>query len=143
VINEWCKKEYRNLNKAADIVNCPETIGYQKNILVMEFIGREFQPFPKLKDVELENPQVGYENTLNGIERFWNQKELVHGDLSEYNILITDKPELVWIDFSQGVHKSHPEAEELLKRDIENIADFFERKGADTKPEKAYQRVIG
>lgn len=141
VINEWCKKEYRNLNKAADIVNCPETVAYQKNILVMKFIGRKFSPFPKLKEVGLENPQIGYKNVINGIERLWKEKEIVHGDLSEYNILVTDEPKLVWIDFSQGVHKSHPEASELLKRDIENVADFFERRGADTEPEKIYQRI--
>lgn len=142
VINEWCKKEYRNLDKAKDIVNCPETIAYQKNILVMDFIGRDFSPFPKLKDVELENPQIGYENVINGIERLWKQEEIIHGDLSEYNILITDEPKLIWIDFSQGVHKSHPEASELLKRDIEKVADFFERRGAEVDSKKAYQRIF-
>lgn len=142
VINEWCKKEYRNLKKARDVLRCPEPLAFQQNILVMEFIGREFSPFPKLKEVELENPDVGYRNTVNRIGKLWNRKELVHGDLSEYNILVTDEPELVWIDFSQGVHKSHPEARELLERDVENVSNYFGKKGADTDPEKASKQVF-
>lgn len=142
VIDEWCKKEFRNLKKAEQIMKCPKPIAFQKNILVMEFIGREFSPFPKLKDVEIENPQIGYKNTINRIERFWNEPEMVHGDLSEYNILVTDTPELVWIDFSQGVHRSHPEAEELLRRDLENISNYFEKQGADTDYQKVYKRLI-
>lgn len=142
VINEWCKKEYRNLEEASELFRCPEPVAYQKNILVMEFIGREFSPFPKLKDVELENPKIGYKNTISRIERLWREKELVHGDLSEYNILVTDEPKLVWIDFSQGVHESHPEADKLLKRDIENVSNFFEKRGADVEPQKAFERIF-
>ncbi len=142
VITEWCRKEYRNLEKARNVINCPEPIAIERNILVMEFIGRDFSAFPKLKDVEIENPDTGYSNVVNGIERLWRQEELVHGDLSEYNVLVTDEPELVWIDFSQGIHKSHPEAAELLRRDIENISNFFSNQGADTAPEKAYERIF-
>lgn len=142
VIDEWCKKEFRNLKKAETVLECPEAIAFQKNILVMEFIGREFSPFPKLKDVEIENPQLGYEKTIERVERLWDDQEMVHGDLSEYNILVTDDPRLVWIDFSQGVHVSHPEAEELLRRDLENVAKFFRKQGADTDHQKVYERLI-
>lgn len=142
VIDEWCKKEFRNLKIAEQILKCPEPIAFQKNILVMEFIGREFSPFPKLKDVEIENPETGYRKTVERIERLWNEKKLVHGDLSEYNILVTDKPELVWIDFSQGVHRTHPEGKKLLERDLENIAKFFSNQGAETDYQKVYKRLI-
>jgi RIO kinase 1 len=142
IIQEWCKKEYKNLKKAEKILRCPEPIAFQKNILVMEFIGRDFSPFPKLKGVEIDNPGDALERTLNEIEQLWTDEQLVHGDLSEYNILVTDEGELVWIDFSQGVHRSHPEAVNLLKRDIENIVDFFNRQGADRDSEKALNSII-
>ncbi len=142
VINEWCKKEFKNLKTAEKIVKCPEPITFRKNILIMEFIGEDFSPYPKLKDVEIENPQEAYKQVLNSIERFWNEEDLVHGDLSEYNILVDSEGFLTWIDFSQGVHKTHPEAKQLLKRDIQNIAKFFSRHGAKTKPQKDYNRVI-
>ena len=142
VIQEWCKKEFRNLKKASNVVKCPEPLAFRDNILVMEFVGEEFSPYPKLKDVEIENPQQGYKQVIDNISRLWNEEELVHGDLSEYNMLVDGKGVLWWIDFSQGVHFNHPEAEELLKRDIKNIANFFERQGADTDVEKDYKRVI-
>ena len=142
VIEEWCKKEYRNLKKAINVVNCPEPLAIERNVWVMEFIGRDFSPFPKLKEVEIENPDTGYGNVVNGIARLWNREQLVHGDLSEYNILVTDEPALVWIDFSQGVHRDHPEAEELLRRDVENVAKFFEKQGANTDVDKACKAII-
>ncbi len=142
IIMEWCKKEFRNLKAAQNVVKCPEPITFRKNILVMEFIGEDFSPYPKLKDVEIENPQEAYEQVLEGMEKLWNEEELVHGDLSEYNILVDSEGLLTWIDFSQGVHFTHPEAEMLLKRDIKNVANFFSRQGAETDFEKDYNRVI-
>lgn len=142
IINEWCRKEFKNLKKASKILNCPEPIAFEDNILVMEFIGREFSPFPKLKDVEIENPKGAFNVVLKDIKKLWDEEQLVHGDLSEYNILVTDESELVWIDFSQGVHKTHPEAENLLKRDIENVANFFRGQGAEIDTEKAFETVL-
>lgn len=141
VIEEWTKKEFRNLQKASDIVSCPEAITCQNNILAMEFIGEEFSPYPKLKDVEIENPQTGYQQVIKGIERLWKEKKIVHGDLSEYNILV-EEDRLVWIDFSQGVHKTHPEAKNLLRRDIDRVSDFFRRQGAEVKPQNVFERII-
>jgi RIO kinase 1 len=142
VIKEWCKKEFRNLELAADYVKCPNAIDVHENILVMEFIGENFSPYRKLKDVEPENPQQAYEDTMDAIERLWEEGELVHGDLSEYNIVVDGEGRKVWIDFSQGVHKTHPEAEDLLKRDLENTASFFESHGADTNPQKRFKSII-
>lgn len=141
VIEAWCRKEFKNLEKASNVVKCPEPIAHEKNILVMEFIGRDFSPYPKLKEVEIENPDGAYRNVANGIKRLWDQENLVHGDLSEYNILVKEN-ELVWIDFSQGVHTSHPGAEELLKRDVRNVANFFDKQGADIEPENAYKHLF-
>lgn len=141
VISEWCKKEFKNLKKASNVVRCPEPIAFQKNILVMEFIGEDFSPYPKLKDVNIENPEQALQITLKKMQELWQKEEIVHGDLSEYNILV-ETDALVWIDFSQGVHKSHPEAENLLERDVENVTNFFRSQGAKTDVEKALNVVF-
>ena len=142
VIEEWCKKEFKNLKKASKVLRCPEAIAFRKNILVMEFIGEEFSPYPKLKDVDIENPDAGFRRVLDDLKRLWHEEKLIHGDLSEYNILLDSSGEIYLIDFSQGVHTSHPEAEELLKRDVENVAKFFGNQGAEIDPEKAFEEVL-
>lgn len=141
VINSWAKKEFKNLKKASNVVRCPEVYGLQDNVLVMEFIGEELQAYPKLKEVNIENPDSALKQVLDNIKALWNDEKLVHGDLSEYNILV-EEDELVWIDFSQGVHESHPEAMRLLKRDVENTVNFFQSQGAEMSHEEALNSVI-
>ena len=141
VVNAWARKEFKNLKKASDTVRCPEVYGLQENVLVMEFIGEEFSPYPKLKDVNIENPDQALKQSLNQMKALWEEEKIVHGDLSEYNILV-EGDELVWIDFSQGVHESHPEALTLLERDIENVVNFFRSQGADLEMEEALNSVI-
>lgn len=141
VIEAWAKKEYRNLEKASSIVRCPEAHGIVDNVLVMEFIGEGRRPYPKLKDVRIENPDQALEITLEKIRDLWEEEELVHGDLSEFNILV-EKDRLAWIDFSQGVHESHPEARELLERDVRRAVEFFRSQGASVEEEKALNSVL-
>lgn len=54
--------------------------------------------------------------------------ELVHADLSEYNILIW-KNEPYILDVAQAVEHHHPNAVTFLKRDCLNITKYFHRKG--------------
>ncbi|MFB6209342.1 MAG: serine protein kinase RIO [Candidatus Nanohaloarchaea archaeon] len=142
IVREWTKKEFRNLEKASKLVSCPEAIAVQENILAMEFLGEKFSPYPKLKQVEVENPWEAFDQTVEGIEKLWRQEKLVHGDLSEYNILVDRRGQKYWIDFSQGVHREHPEARQLLRRDVKNVADFFERQGAEPEAQNAFESII-
>ena len=57
--------------------------------------------------------------------------ELVHGDLSQYNIL-NNSGELVIIDCGQAVLTSHPKAEEFFERDVRNMATYFQKIGIKT-----------
>ena len=49
---------------------------------------------------------------------------LVHADLSEYNLMV-NKQELYVIDVGQAVDTKHPKSLEYLKRDIKVITKFF------------------
>ncbi len=51
---------------------------------------------------------------------------LVHADLSEYNILYF-KGHLWIIDVSQSVEHDHPNSLQFLRKDCENIKDFFSK----------------
>src|SRR5207237_3159853 len=55
--------------------------------------------------------------------------ELVHGDLSAFNVLWWHERPVI-IDFSQAVDAVvHPAARDLLRRDVERTAGYFRRQG--------------
>ncbi|GAU28179.1 hypothetical protein TSUD_313380 [Trifolium subterraneum] len=54
--------------------------------------------------------------------------KLVHGDLSEYNILYYEG-HLYIIDVSQAVDPDHPHALDFLREDIIHVSDFFKKNG--------------
>ena len=56
--------------------------------------------------------------------------QLVHGDLSEYNLLY-HKGKAFVIDVSQSVEHDHPNALEFLRKDIHNLNEFFKKKGVN------------
>ena len=96
----------------------------------MEFIGDESGPCPQLKDVVLEDPTDTYDEVISFIIDGWRDAHLVHGDLSEYNILMQDGQPIM-IDVGQAMTTDHYNARELLERDIRNINAFFRKRGAD------------
>jgi RIO kinase 1 len=57
--------------------------------------------------------------------------KLVHGDLSEYNILYHNRQVYI-IDVSQSVDLDHPKALEFLREDCKHVNDFFKKSGLAT-----------
>jgi RIO kinase 1 len=135
VVLAWVRKEYANLKRAkAAGVRVPEPIAAQRNVLVMEYLGDESGPAPPLHDVHVENPQTAFEVVREYMRRL-HDAGLVHGDLSEYNVVFHDG-QLVLIDVGQAVTVHHPNAEEFLERDCRNVANFFARQGVDVTAER-------
>jgi len=133
LIYNWAKKEFKNLGRIYKKVKCPEPICVENNVLVMSFIGENGIPAPKLKDLPAENPEKFFKKITHYIRTMYH-KGLVHGDLSEYNILNWDEP--VLIDFSMGVLLDHPLADELLKRDVTNVSNYFRKFGVEKNEEE-------
>jgi len=79
-------------------------------------------PAPRLVDVKLEDPETIYREVIENLERLVSAG-LVHGDLSQFNILLHGDP--VFIDFSQSIPSSHPFARELLQRDVKVKQTFL------------------
>ncbi len=89
-----------------------------------------------------------YIQTLLAVRRLYHCAELVHGDLSEYNILVCpmsqvensfdkseeakDSLQIVLIDFGQAVQVRHPSAGDLLRRDLTIVKSFFHNQGIAT-----------
>ncbi len=144
LIFTWAQKEFRNLEQASRAkVRVPKPIAVKNNVLVMEFIGKDGVNASSLKEKAPNDPDRVYEVLLTYVERLYRKAELVHGDLSEYNIMMW-KGKPVVFDVAQAVPTSHPMAEFFLRRDLTNINRFFSRLGVKvTSVDEAYKKVVG
>ncbi|HEV51764.1 MAG TPA: serine protein kinase RIO [Thermoprotei archaeon] len=133
IVETWARKEYANLSEAYSAgVHVPKPISIRGNVLVMQLVGGS-EPAPLLKDVDLTplSWKRAYNQIMNDLERLVVNAGLVHGDLSEYNVLYYRRPYL--IDMGQSVMTSHPRAQEFLFRDVKNLNLFFRKKGIELK----------
>ena len=152
----WAEKEYRNLIRANRAgVPVPTPLLQEENVLFMRFLGEEGWPSPQLREVDIKKGSKKwtalYGQVMVAVRRLYHIARLVHGDLSEYNILLCpssiiennsiwerkeDKSEedgseleIVLIDLGQAVERQHPSARELLVRDLSMVRAFFVRQG--------------
>ncbi|NLM81773.1 MAG: serine protein kinase RIO [Candidatus Methanoculleus thermohydrogenotrophicum] len=140
IIFAWTKKEYSNLARAHDVgLPVPEPLAFDRNILLMEFLGEEEIPYPQLRLAEVDDYGAVYQEVLDYMRRLYQDARLVHADLSEYNILYHEKPYL--IDMGQAVTLDHPQAPTFLIRDIRNINRYFSRY-CDVQDEQEIVRAI-
>lgn len=138
----WTRKEYANLSRAqAAGVRVPEPIAVERNALVMELVGHADDRAKRLAEVNVENPDTAYGVVREYMRRLYDAG-LVHGDLSEYNMVIYEG-ELYIIDLGQAVTIHHPNADDFLRRDCRNIANFFSRQGAAVSGADLYEFVTG
>jgi RIO kinase 1 len=127
IIYAWAKKEFKNLQRMSDAnIRVPKPITYLKNILIMEFISADEFAAPELRMVKINKPATRFKNILEQIKVLYSTAGLVHGDVSEYNILVSTD-ELVIIDVGQAVLYDHPMAKDLLVHDIHNLGNYFKR----------------
>jgi len=142
IISAWTRKEFRNLNRAEEVgIKVPHPIAMKDNLLIMEMVGEKGSPAPQLKDVDL-NPDEArrvFDKIVEYISVLYNQAELVHADLSEFNVLYDGEP--VIIDMGQSVTLDHPMARKFLERDITNIARYFQKKYGIGSEEEIWSRV--
>lgn len=144
IIYLWASKEFKNLKRAYKVgLSVPEPMYVKNNVLIMEYIGFESIPAPKLKEIKAPKDPINLLNeVLNFMKDLYQKAKLVHGDLSEFNILYHNQKPVV-IDISQAVTVDHPKAEVYLVRDITNIFNYFEKIGVEVPdPEEFYYEVI-
>ncbi|MEM2874447.1 MAG: serine protein kinase RIO [Candidatus Hadarchaeales archaeon] len=143
VVYAWATREFKNLQKASEAgVPVPRPIDCENNVLAMEFVGEEGVPYPRMKDVSPENPSGTFEVLVKAVGTMYSEAELVHSDLSEYNVLLTPDP--VIIDLSMGTDVRSPMAREYLRRDVENLARYFSRLGVSVPdPVSLIEKITG
>jgi RIO kinase 1 len=114
-------------------VRVPRPHGYFDGVLIMELVtDADGNPAPRLGEVEL-SPETAREYHVFLIRQVVRMLciGLIHGDLSEFNILIAaDGP--VIIDLPQAVDAAgNNHAAGMLERDVANLRNYFGRFAPD------------
>ncbi len=105
-------------------VAVPKPIRQNRHVVVMGMInGAELA---QLNDIP--NPDKTLKETLLNTRRAYTKAGIIHADLSEFNIIMQPSWHILIIDWPQFVIKTHPNADQLLKRDVKNVVKFFRRK---------------
>jgi RIO kinase 2 len=105
-------------------VAVPEPIWQNRHAIVMGVIeGGELGKWRRL-----EKPRAVLLEILVNVRRAFLDAGVVHGDLSEYNVIVQPDMHVLIIDWPQFVRRDHPNAEELLERDVKNVLIYFSRK---------------
>jgi len=135
------EKEFQALKLVHDCgVSVPEPLSQNRHAIVMGIIeGAELANWR-----ELENPRKVLREILHNVRKAYVKACVVHADLSEYNIILKDDEHMLIIDWPQFVTTEHPNAGELLGRDVKNVLGFFSRRfRVKTTPEKVMEYVSG
>ncbi len=114
---------------AAAGVRVPKPYNFIEGVLLMELITDvEGNAAPRLNDLELTGEQaLAYHAFLLKEVVRMLCAGLIHGDLSEYNVLV-DAQSPVIIDLPQAVNAAaNNNAAQMLERDVNNLANYFGR----------------
>ena len=125
--NEWQNTEVETLDLLGRAgVKVPQTYGYVDGVLLMEMV-QDFEgnPAPRLQEVELSPEEARYHfQTLVRNVAWMLCCGIVHGDLSEFNVLMAhDGPTI--IDFPQAVQATANNAGLIFERDMDHITKYF------------------
>lgn len=136
MVKTWAEKEMRNYRRLYNAnIPCPRPILLKSHVLIMSFLGVQGWPSPRLKDANISEKKLreAYVQTVLIMRHMFIRCKLVHGDLSEYNLLWHDNQVYV-IDVSQSVESDHPSALDFLRKDCVNVNDFFRKPSSISNP---------
>ncbi len=126
----WQSAEVDALYRLANAgVRVPEPYNFYEGVLLMELVvDGNGNAAPRLNDITFsaEEARIHHHTLVKEVVRMLCAG-IVHGDLSEFNILMSaDGP--VIIDLPQAVDAAgNNNARDMLERDVRNLSDYFGR----------------
>lgn len=124
----WQNAEIDALSRLANAgVRVPETFGCVDGVLLMELVtDDEGDVAPRLGDVTMSEQQALEDHALMmHYIMLMLCAGVVHGDLSEFNVLVDDYGPVV-IDLPQAVNASaNNNAQEMFARDVNNMRRYY------------------
>jgi RIO kinase 1 len=129
----WISQEWKAMQILHEAgASVPVPYAHADDGILMEFIGDENGTAPMLVHVDLSagEAQPAFESLMRDVELML-ANDIVHGDLSAYNVLYHDARARL-IDLPQAVDAMQDaNAMELLRRDVENLCKYFAKRGLD------------
>jgi len=121
-------------------VAVPEPLSQNRHAIVMSMIeGAELAKWR-----EFPRPEKVLKEILRNVKKAYLKAGVIHADLSEYNILLKPDMHILIIDWPQYVVADHPNAQQLLMRDVKNVLTYFSRRyGLKIKNKEVYAYVTG
>ena len=120
------QKEAEGLTRAEKaMVNVPHFIARDRHAVLMSRV--EGLMLYKCRRQDIPAPEKLLEDIFWNLRRAYTSANMINADVSEYNILF-DGTRAWIIDWPQFVSLSHKNAQEFLKRDIENVIIYFTKK---------------
>ena len=141
-------REFTILTKAYRAgVPVPTPARRADNMFTMRFLGSS-ERAPQLKDAVVDRPEKVAEQVVSLVEKLLDAC-IIHGDLSEYNLVLMDG-QLFVIDFPQAVdfssrvdrHHQIEKGKPLLLRDLVNIESYFARYDVQLEAHRHYERLL-
>ena len=128
--SHWQSAEVDALYRLADAgVRVPEPFGFWEGVLLMELVtDAEGAAAPRLNDVEF-TPDEARRHHATLVREVMRMlcAGIVHGDLSEFNVLLGAGGPVI-IDLPQAVDAAgNNHAQRMLLRDVANLREFFGR----------------
>lgn len=124
------EREYEALETLYPAVNVPRPVDQNRHAILMEKIDGV-----ELSRAKLESEQVvGVLDLVLAEMAVAYEEGFVHADMSEYNVFVSTDGVTVF-DWPQAVPAGHENSEELLRRDLDNILGYFERKHPSETPD--------
>ena len=139
----WVESEWKHLNTLFDAgVAVPKPYLNSADGILMDYFGDAEVPAHRLVHCQLDPDEWSrlLENLLEDVQLMLDEN-LVHGDLSAYNILY-HAGEYRIIDVPQAIDtRIEPDGRMLLERDLNNLAKFFRKRDVDLDVESTLSRM--
>jgi len=134
----WIAYEYTALQALYEAgVKVPRPYTMAHNAILMNYLGDELAPAPTLNEVDLEKGEADslFALLLHNLDVML-AGELIHGDLSAYNILYW-QGDIALIDFPQVVSpRQNRNAYAIFERDITRLCEYFIDHGLTLHPRR-------
>jgi RIO kinase 2 len=124
------EREYEALETLYPEVSVPQPVDHNRHAIVMA----------KMDGVELSRAKLESEQVVGVLDLLLSEVQTayhagrVHADMSEYNVFV-DSDGVTIFDWPQSIPTDHENATEFLRRDVENVLGYFQRKYPTETPD--------